>query len=381
MEPILCELTAYRSHPAFCGLFIETKKEDGVLLFHRRARSNPEESLWLGFAISAPYEFELSRFLALNRFDDVWMDYAFRTSFSNRTDGAVDPCAAFKIPLTLSARGVEFIYVYTACGKTESEVVNRIHSCMSHKYAQLKQGYVNHIKSVYRALGMRKEDLYLHDILVNAVYKKQVRYIPRQYKSRHGIEDLWKYGISGDSNMIFIKADAENIDKTEMFLKAFRLLKLEHIECELIIGYEESSLYDSPLKNRLGELIAENGLTSYLEKTGVGGFVKDGFGIDDKKNFPTMPPWTHILANSRFGTVLGESSLGYTYAYNAQKNKITPWKNDVVSDNDGEPLQLRMGARAYDVLSGASVVYKKGRAEYRTTIGNIELKIKLRIWR
>ena len=435
MEPILCELTAYRSHPAFCGLFIETKKEDGVLLFHRRARSNPEESLWLGLAISAPYEFELSRFLALNRFDDVWMDYAFRTSFSNRTDGAVDPCAAFKIPLTLSARGVEFIYVYTACGKTESEVVNRIHSCMSHKYAQLKQGYVNHIKSVYRALGMRKEDLYLHDILVNAVYKKQVRYIPRQYKSRHGIEDLWKYGISGDSNMIFIKADAENIDKTEMFLKAFRLLKLEHIECELIIGYEESSLYDSPLKNRLGELIAENGLTSYLEKrrgiflvnirnfsdialftsvccfyadlergwsvdgkqirryfpqklfsgvpvpirylykTGVGGFVKDGFGIDDKKNFPTMPPWTHILANSRFGTVLGESSLGYTYAYNAQKNKITPWKNDVVSDNDGEPLRLRMGARAYDVLSGASVVYKKGRAEYRTTIGNIELKI------
>lgn len=434
-EPILNRLQAYRAHPAFSGLFIETKKVNGTILYHRRKRVDSEESIWVGIYTSSPCEFELSRFQAQSRFEDVPLEYAFQAAFTNRTEGAIDPCCAMKIPVSVAARDVEFVYVYTACGGTESEVLRNINYCLEKKYAQIHAGYLNKLKSIYRHMALNREDLYLHDILADAIYKKQDRYVPRRYKNRHGIEELWKFGISGDYPLIFIKVDNEAVEKITMFLKAFGLLKFAYADCELIIGYEEKSGYDRPVGTRMKELISEYGLSSLLEKrggiflinirkfgdlamftslsnfyadlergwsvdsthvrryfrkrifsgepkqidyvfkTGVGGFVKDGFGIDDKRNFPTMPPWTHIMANNRFGTVVSDSSLGYTYAYNAQKNKLTPWKNDVIADNRGEHLVMRIGARTYDLLSGASVIYKKGRAEYHTTIGNINIHV------
>ena len=76
---------------------------------------------------------------------------------------------------------------------------------------------------------------------------------------------------------------------------------------------------------------------------GTGGFSPDGreYVIALAAGEETPAPWVNVLANPRFGTVVSESGLGYTWSENAQLFRLTPWRNDSVSESSGEALYLR----------------------------------------
>jgi cellobiose phosphorylase len=81
---------------------------------------------------------------------------------------------------------------------------------------------------------------------------------------------------------------------------------------------------------------------------GFGGFTHDGreyviFIDGTSQKGPTLPPapWTNVLANPRFGCLVTEAGLGYSWAGNSQMNRLTPWSNDPTSDSPGEVIYLR----------------------------------------
>jgi cellobiose phosphorylase len=81
---------------------------------------------------------------------------------------------------------------------------------------------------------------------------------------------------------------------------------------------------------------------------GFGGFDRDGLEyvivIDGTSQVgPALPPapWTNVLANPRFGCLVTEAGLGYSWADNSQMNRLTPWSNDPTSDPPGEVVYLR----------------------------------------
>ncbi len=76
---------------------------------------------------------------------------------------------------------------------------------------------------------------------------------------------------------------------------------------------------------------------------GTGGFSRDGreYVITPAAGEATPAPWVNVLANPRFGAVVSESGLGYTWSENAQLFRLTPWRNDSVSESSGEALYLR----------------------------------------
>jgi cyclic beta-1,2-glucan synthetase len=55
----------------------------------------------------------------------------------------------------------------------------------------------------------------------------------------------------------------------------------------------------------------------------------------------TPAPWINVIANPDFGFLVSEMSLGYTWASNSGENRLTPWRNDPVSDQPSEALYLR----------------------------------------
>jgi cellobiose phosphorylase len=63
--------------------------------------------------------------------------------------------------------------------------------------------------------------------------------------------------------------------------------------------------------------------------------------ISTGHNQRTPAPWVNVLANRRFGTVVSESGGAYTWSENAQLFRLTPWKNDPVTDASGEALYVR----------------------------------------
>jgi cyclic beta-1,2-glucan synthetase len=49
----------------------------------------------------------------------------------------------------------------------------------------------------------------------------------------------------------------------------------------------------------------------------------------------------NVIANPEFGFLVSEAGSGFTWAGNSGENRLTPWRNDPVSDISGEALYLR----------------------------------------
>jgi cyclic beta-1,2-glucan synthetase len=76
---------------------------------------------------------------------------------------------------------------------------------------------------------------------------------------------------------------------------------------------------------------------------GLGGFSPDGreYQIYLEPGQNTPAPWINVVANPEFGFLVSESGSGFTWSQNSGENRLTPWRNDPVSDIPGEVLYLR----------------------------------------
>ena len=74
-----------------------------------------------------------------------------------------------------------------------------------------------------------------------------------------------------------------------------------------------------------------------------GGFTEDGreYVIKARAGKPTPAPWCNVLANAEAGCLVSESSLGASWAGNSGENRLTPWRNDPVTDAPSEAIYVR----------------------------------------
>jgi cyclic beta-1,2-glucan synthetase len=75
----------------------------------------------------------------------------------------------------------------------------------------------------------------------------------------------------------------------------------------------------------------------------LGGFTPDGreYAIYLGPNTHTPAPWVNVIANPTFGTLASETSSGFTWYGNSQRNRLTDWSNDPVMDPPSEALYIR----------------------------------------
>ncbi|MEK7329727.1 MAG: carbohydrate-binding protein, partial [Candidatus Eisenbacteria bacterium] len=78
-------------------------------------------------------------------------------------------------------------------------------------------------------------------------------------------------------------------------------------------------------------------------ENGLGGFAAGGreYAIVLQGDADTPLPWVNVIANERFGTVVGATGAAWTWAGNSRENRLTPFGNDPVSEFSGEAIYLR----------------------------------------
>ncbi len=78
-------------------------------------------------------------------------------------------------------------------------------------------------------------------------------------------------------------------------------------------------------------------------ENGIGGFSADGreYVTVLEGDRETPLPWSNVLANPEFGTLLTASGSAFTWAGNSRENRLTPFANDPISDPTGEAIYLR----------------------------------------
>jgi cyclic beta-1,2-glucan synthetase len=95
---------------------------------------------------------------------------------------------------------------------------------------------------------------------------------------------------------------------------------------------EPPAAADAPLP--VPPLVMENGL---------GGFTPDGreyvVVLDGERETPL--PWSNVLANPTFGTIVSSSGSAFTWAGNSRENRLTPFANDPLTDPTAEAFYLR----------------------------------------
>jgi cyclic beta-1,2-glucan synthetase len=102
---------------------------------------------------------------------------------------------------------------------------------------------------------------------------------------------------------------------------------------------------------------------------GIGGFSPDGreYIISTEGDKMTPVPWSNVLANPNFGTVISESGQSYTWSENAHEMRLTPWENDPVCDPGGEQFYIRDEETGY--FWSATPLPKKSQSGYITRHG------------
>jgi cyclic beta-1,2-glucan synthetase len=78
---------------------------------------------------------------------------------------------------------------------------------------------------------------------------------------------------------------------------------------------------------------------------GTGGFADEGreyvIHVDHDEGALPPAPWFNVVAHPTFGFGASECGAGYTWSVNSHENRLTPWRNDPVSDAPGEAVFIR----------------------------------------
>ncbi len=78
-------------------------------------------------------------------------------------------------------------------------------------------------------------------------------------------------------------------------------------------------------------------------ENGLGGFTPEGreyvVVLEGERDTPL--PWSNVLANAEFGTIVSSAGSAFTWAGNSRENRLTPFANDPLAEPTGEAFFLR----------------------------------------
>ncbi len=147
---------------------------------------------------------------------------------------------------------------------------------------------------------------------------------------------------------IFVRRTEQFSEDDKILLQTVARVILDARDGSLVEQMERKPRIEPPLPEAVvprrapeaAEVLERDDLVAF---NGLGGFTSDGkeYVITTTPGSRTPAPWSNVLANPYFGTVVTESGSGYTWCENAHSYRLTPWHNDAVSDVTGEALYVR----------------------------------------
>ncbi|MBR5870575.1 MAG: hypothetical protein IKZ09_06025, partial [Clostridia bacterium] len=425
VRPVLYEPYAYAVHRTFADLFLQIRRADGEnrITVQRRPRSENERALCLtvcaGGLDGIQTASDASHLLPLGYTREHLQSLADADISASTSNSAVTPLLLLRgyVPIGVTA-------LTLSLGEEPPQFDRALIARVRREAVLLCGGATGrkHVSEMLSAIAHRRKTK-----LIGTVGRI------RPIRSPRGKERLWKYGISGDLPYFCVMAgghDADWILAGEV-LSAWKYLLLCGVRCDLILCVHETDAYGSPTERRFSDEITRQGLSYFLKSSEAAGTIhicrrrdaeNDGllltaahvFAHDTEKPpvkslAPTVAvtevpqqitrytldarrivvtkgkqpmPWSFVLSNGVFSTLLTTNTLGFTFFENARECRVTPWYGDAASERCGEFLLLRFaGTDAYCDLccTSQSVVITEGAVHYLGMIGTLSYRISVSI--
>ncbi len=401
-RPVLYDPYAYAVHRTFADLFLGAAADmaNSTVYLERRPRSAEERSWKLSVKLGGLDHFgasaDASRLLGIAYTEEDCLALGRKTELPARLTPRMTYAA---VPL-LCMRG------RAAHGRATMVL------SLGEVPPVFDAGLLARIRGEMRMLCANADLFEYVDAMLSAIAQRRgVHLIQstgrlRPIRAPHGKARFWKYGISGDLPCICLTVGEEQADlaRASAVLAAWKYLLLCGIPADLVLCTDETDAYGNPADRSLHETIEALGLQFFLGGGGDRGGIHicrrqeiadDGiflsavlvigeddirdtmaeaepvilmsetgdtatqYTLDDRcaiVNKGKQPmPWTFLLSNGVFSTLLTTNTLGFTFFENARECRVTPWYGDAVSERCGELLLLSVfGTAGYHDLCRAS---------------------------
>lgn len=434
-EPCIEKRDAYGSHPMFSKLFLtdERDEENRCVLFSRRSSAAKSDcGLAAGIIENADFVCETSRERVLNSPQGIF-------SLGQRTDfeggrGNPDCCAAFSVKIDLAPEKRQTFTLGIAAAESKEQALDVFLTVRAGKSVKKKSENPFYAETTENCFASKTIPLTLYPSLSRGIIKSGEKCI----YSKNG---LWGLGISGENPIVAVElAEGENTDEIIPYIRLNKKLRNCGIKNDLVIVFNGEEKYLRPITNALkkvaekedcGLMIGVSGGVHFIDKTlydyekmtalknsavlytqagkimpatektrykpirfvckkenkssiknanSVKRYSFTDKKITVKKCAETLDiPWNHVLCNRSFGTMVSDKSLGFTWALNSRENKLTPWYNDLMSDNRGEMLILKYNGVLYDLISLGDVEFSPGYAVWKTKISDVVFTAKVSV--
>lgn len=420
VNPFLSEKKQGLSHPAYTKLFMTDKilNAEKCVVITKNGDESDTVSLCGGFLHE-----EDVRIVTLNT-DFFYDDDCFeRCCAVGSGSGVPDPCMAFEITLSLKPGEVQKSVFFMGAGGDESESTATLLNARDEFEAS--NGEVLFSPCLFVREDSKRllcEELLVPLLCPTSLSETQQRCIKC---NTSGKDVLFKFGISGDNPIVTLRlCKSADLERAGVYVGIISALKRHGINVDFVMCFNEEGDYEAPLFHgamsiirNADELVCENlfcvNLASFTKSdetglmafsnvvagedvgkqygnvkifkpgrglktphkpvlsTAYGDFIEDGFVVGTK----TKLPWSHVLCNRTFGTLIQTGSLGFTWAFNSKENKLTTHNGFTWQRDEGEKILILMNGRYYDLIAGAAVTFKNGCGEYLVRIEKVIFKV------
>lgn len=432
-EPSLDENSREQSHPAFSHLFLQPSfnEEMKAAIFKRPGfKGGSKAALVAAFDEDIGFDYSFSCAEILKRPQGVKSLTRGNIPFNqNITVG--DCCFAAAVPLRLEAGEERTLKLLLCAALTSNEALLRTENARK-ELLQNKLSFVSAAFAENTADFAKANELLPH--IFYSPFKSREGTAAARLNERN-IDALWSLGISGDNPVVFAEiSSARDIPRIMPYINAGKTLRLCSVKTDtvLLCGKNNKEEILSELERLMGqtdfsnfvggeggirilarEACDEKALTaliafsSYIVPKTDGRITMPPIKYEPLKIMPVQKadgtpdgfeteggvfrfdefvitkeperPWCNIICNRQFGTLVSDAALGCTWAFNSRENKLTPWYNDVKTDNTGEMLLLKIDGKIYDAVLGSMACFSPNKAVYKGKIGAVETRVEVTV--
>ena len=406
-EPILIPEKQYKSHPIFNKMFVKSEKIGKVIVFSREKREG-EDPLFLA-VFSEDAKVSVNREEVLSRINGIKPEFMVSENENSLPDATCLLSYEFNSDFNTK--------IYLSLGETKEEALGNLKLAAEEK--SFSKSFVKSDslegKLSFSLLG---QILYGgHDSLNLSLLRKY---------NEGSIEDVYSASVSGENSIVYFEMQSvDDCLRLETYLKVKEQLCKMFINFDLLIGVKETGykteIMDLVLKTISGfeskgvyiidesklpekTVSALKALACHLSgKTLIklsnpiyqfkaieikpsgkgnppyevvlpdrcGGFTENGYLITETPSLPFSAPYSDEMG----GTLVTESSLGFTYYLNAKENPLTPFEGNTMNGNRGEMLVLKIDDEYFDLIRGSTVFFSQNSAEYYSLNKGIKSKV------
>ena len=447
--PSLSSTQSRLSHPAYCDLMVMSSydENEGILTYIKRGKEKGESCIAVSSEGNRKFDFISKRDILPSCYTEKDIENLINVPFDNKCRQSVNPFCALKKQSETNGR-YSCNFIITAA-KSKEEALLKIKEAKAFLRKQKGSSYADktarlYAKSIKERLAITKNRLCFDKICKNVLdgifLSRENTLTNKTYK----INDLWKYGISGDNPIITVILTERHESKVvkeiiKTFISLHKFLAFSSVKADTVIIYEDKGEYICPQKEMILSCAEECGGAFFLKGGGIhtvasmenvelfesisafvlhlnsaftpssipqiqrkenpkpipvrnvigessvkenalnvsyGAFTEQGFVIYKKEKPVSCPPLSYVYAKNHFGTLVTDSSLGYTWIGNCSQRRISVYNPDNLLGMSGEILIGQINGREYDLAACShTVTFGHGGAVWEGCIEGISYTV------